>query len=124
MSFEKPVLVQSLPAAADLSTAGQYRAVKGDGAGAMVLAGAGELALGVCQNNPSLNQTGTYMSEGVSKMVAGGSFAEGDVLAADASGNAVVAGSGDFPIGTALQASGGAGEIRAVKLDITLTPRA
>ena len=124
MSFEKPLLVQSLESAVDLTNVGQYRAVKDDGTGKMVLAGAGELVIGVCQNNPGTGQTGTYMSEGVSKMVCAGSIAIGAKVASDASGNATVAGSGDHPIGIALEASGGSGEIIAVKLDITLTPLA
>jgi len=114
----------SKKAAVDLSTAGQNRFVKDNGSGESVLCGLGDLAEGVCLNDPELGQTATIQSSHHVKITTGGSIAVDAVVASDASGNAKVAGSGDYPLGVAKTASGGAGEVITIDLQLTLTPLA
>ena len=75
----------TLAAAADLS-AKQFYAVKVDSNGKAALAGAGEAAIGILQNNPA-----SIMVSGTTKAVAGGSITAGDVVAANADGKIVSA---------------------------------
>jgi hypothetical protein len=80
----------SLVAAAAL-TAKQFYAVKIDSNGKAALAGAGEAAIGIVQNNPGAGQPASVMVSGSSKAVAGGSITAGDVVAANADGKLVAA---------------------------------
>jgi hypothetical protein len=80
----------SLVAAADLS-ASQYFAVKVDSNGKAALAGAGEQAIGVVQNDPTAAQTATVRIGGVTKMKAGATIAAGARVAVDAAGKAKTA---------------------------------
>ncbi len=77
-------------AGADLRTK-QYYAVKQNSDGEVVLAGAGEKALGILQNAPNENQAATVAVAGISKWVAGGVVAPDAEVAADASGKAKTA---------------------------------
>lgn len=90
MSVANPMASVTRLAGADLSTK-QFYAVKVDSAGKVVLAGAGEMALGILQNNPASNVAGTIAMAGSSKAVAGGSITAGDPVAADANGKLVAA---------------------------------
>lgn len=77
-------------AGADLS-AHQFKAVKLDSNGNVVLCGNGELGLGVLQNNPGNGQTATVRISGVSKMVASGVIGAGVAIGSDANGKAKAA---------------------------------
>lgn len=90
MSFQCVGTDVSLLAAADLS-AKQFYAVKVDSNGKAAVAGAGEHAVGVVQNDPTSGQAATVRIGGVTKAKAGGSITAGDRVAADASGTFVAA---------------------------------
>lgn len=100
-------------AGADLSTTGQYLFVKLDGSSAIVLAAtAGESALGVLQNAPTSGAAAIVRRRGRSLVVAGGTIADGSLLATTvttARAKAAVAGTvsgsnvvGSFVMGMAL----------------------
>jgi hypothetical protein len=70
------------PAGADLSTTGQFLFVKLNGSSQVVLAStAGEAALGVLQNAPTNGAIARVRVQGVSKIIAGGTLADGDLVA-------------------------------------------
>lgn len=77
-------------AGADLSTH-QFKAVKLDTNGNVVLSGVGELAIGILQNKPANGQPATVRISGVSKMIAGGAIGAGVAVASDANGKAKAA---------------------------------
>jgi hypothetical protein len=95
--------VPGLRAAADLS-AKQFHAMKITGNHTVNTAGAGELSIGVLQNDPKLvGEAATVAFDGVTKAKAGGAIATAGLeLAADAAGALVPAASGDYVIGVAL----------------------
>lgn len=73
------------PAGADLSSTGQFLFVKLNGSSQIVLADtAGEAALGVLQNAPASGAIARVRVQGISKVIAGGSLADGAVLATTA----------------------------------------
>lgn len=73
------------PAGADLSTTGQNLFVKLNGSSAIVLAdSAGEMALGVLQNAPASGAIARVRVQGVSKIIAGGTIADGSLVATTA----------------------------------------
>ena len=80
-------------AGADLS-ASQYLAVKLNSSGQVVVAGAGEAAIGILQNKPGAGQAATVRVGGASKAKAGGTIAAGADVAANSSGAIVVATAG------------------------------
>jgi hypothetical protein len=90
MSFENVVHHSfSRVAGADLSTK-QYYAVKLNSSAAAVLAGAGEFAVGILQNNPGNGQAASIATVGaISKAIAGGSITAGATVAVDSSGKLV-----------------------------------
>lgn len=70
------------PAGADLSTTGQFLFVKLNGSSAIVLADtAGEAALGVLQNAPASGAIARVRVQGISKIIAGGTLADGAIVA-------------------------------------------
>lgn len=77
-------------AGADLSSS-QYRFVKLNAAGAVVLSGAGEAAIGVLQNKPGNGQAATVRVGGLSKVIAGAAIALPNRIASDANGKAKAA---------------------------------
>lgn len=111
-----------IEAEVDLSSS-QYLAVKPQAASAvsgtegasLVLAGAGDPAIGILQNNPLAGEAGSVMIHGVSKAQLGGTVSVGSLLAVDGSGKLVVAASGNYIIGEALMA-GVSGDIISVLL--------
>lgn len=106
-----------LTAAADLS-AKQFYAVKVTAANAVNLAGLGESAVGILQGKPISGEAAELAISGdVSKMVAGGAVAAGDKVAVTALGKAKVAASGEYVIGTALNAAGADLELFSVLLE-------
>ena len=119
MAYEVPLEVLTLAAGADLS-ANQYYAVKVNASGQIVLAGAGENAIGILQDKPTSGQVGTVMALGISKAIYGASVTAGQNLAADASGKLVPASGEAAVIGVALE-SGSANEIHSVLLVTRVT---
>ena len=76
----------SLVAAASL-VAAQYRCVKLNTSGQMVLAGASDLAqIGVLQEKPDTGQVGNVQVDGITKAKAGAAIVAGDRLTTDAAG--------------------------------------
>jgi len=116
MAFENPVLVLSLPAAADLSSS-QHFIVK-TSSGTAALAGAGDVAMGVLQNDPVSGEAASIMVAGVSRLVAGAVIAEGAQVAADANGKGRTATTGDIVLGIALEAAGADGDIIPLLLNV------
>jgi hypothetical protein len=132
VATEQPGFSITREAAADLS-AKQYTFVKVDSSGKAAAAGtAGEVVVGVLQNKPSASgQAATVVVTGVSKVYAGGSIDEGDLIktANDGQALAAVKGTtntgdaggasdplvGSYVVGIALSA-GGDGELVSVLL--------
>jgi hypothetical protein len=84
-----PLDLEAAVASADLS-AKQFCLVKLNGAGELVLAGAGDIGF-VLQDKPVKDQIGTYAVAGRVKAVAGGNIEAGQLLSSDASGHIVKA---------------------------------
>lgn len=82
----------SLPydAASDLSD-DQYKIVTINSSGNAALAGAGDYAVGVLQNDPKSGESAEVAVLGKSKVEAGGSISQGDQIAANSNGKAVTA---------------------------------
>lgn len=110
MAFEIPGFMIGVEvAASDLSTH-QFKAVKFTATG-WDLAGAGEQAVGFLQNKPASGAVAEVMEDGVSKAVAGASFAKGAKLMVNASAKLVTATSTNHIVAQALAAAGAADEI-------------
>jgi len=99
---EKAQWDESFPAGADL-TGDQYKIVKLNASGQVVLSGAGELAIGVLQNKPGSGEAAQVRIFGLTRMLTKGSNAEpGDNIFSDATGFGVTTGSaGQMAIGQA-----------------------
>jgi hypothetical protein len=94
-AFEKGVLDLSFEAASDLS-AKQYYIVNINGSDKIAVAStAGQRALGILQDDPVSGQTGRVRVMGVSKVKAGGTFSQGDLVTTTAAGKAVKADDND-----------------------------
>lgn len=116
MAFEASVHKSpGLKAGADL-TADQFKLIDLDANGDGVLAGNGATVLGVLQNKPDSGQAAEVMELGTSKVLTGATFNEGDLLASDAAGKAVVATTGEITFGMAREASGAADTLITVAL--------
>ena len=88
-------------------------AVKYDADGDIVLAGAGEMALGVTLPMADALEDGdavTVLVTDIGLWTAGGAIARGDALASDANGKAVKATAGAFILGVALSEASKAGK--------------
>jgi hypothetical protein len=114
MAHEIPVEMLTFTAGADLS-ANQYYAVKVDSSGNVVLAGAGENAIGIIQNKPTSGQAASVMVLGESKAVYGASVTAGGNLSVNANGKLIPTSGNAAVIGVALE-SGSADETRSVLL--------
>jgi len=113
MAWEVPLFMPGgLRADADLS-ANQFHAVVMDTTdNDVVLAGAGVRCLGILQNKPANGEEAAVMFAGFSKVVVGsgtGGLTAGDRWTPDASGEAVVAGTGDIACGTVIEGAGEGG---------------
>ena len=88
MAGENGILCKSFVAGADLS-AKQYKFVELSDAETVVLAGDGEGAIGILQNNPALGEMANVMIIGISNLVvgAGGIDTIMSKVACDASGD-------------------------------------
>jgi hypothetical protein len=121
MAYDNPVLVKSFDAGADLS-ASQFKVLKFDGSGNVVLCGLGENACGVLQNKPASGGAADAMLLGVSRALSGAAFAAGAKLACDASGRLIGAASGQHVVAIAQSAASGANEIVPVLLALGGAP--
>jgi hypothetical protein len=104
MATESNVQSITLPAAADYSSASQFRFVNVNSSGQAVrVSSAGGDAIGVLQNKPdAAGKAATVATSGIVKVVAGGTIAAGAKVQSDASGDALTAASGDAVLGVAL----------------------
>lgn len=103
--------IVALKSAADLSAAeAQYRAVKLDANGDVIAASAqGERVLGILYNKPAVgHEADVRIGQCLCK--AGAAVNEGDPLTVQADGDLEPAATGDFVVGVAITAAGGAGE--------------
>jgi hypothetical protein len=111
MATEQPGLKISLDAAADLS-AKQFYGLKVDANGRAAVAGAGELCIGILQNDPdALGRAASITTLGPSKGVAGAAVAAGAEVATDANGKLITAVAADRVVGTCLEAALADGDI-------------
>lgn len=89
----------------------QYVFVKLDASGQLVVCGSSQYAIGVCQDKPGAGDPGAVCYPGdITKVLCGGTFAAGQDVASDSSGNAVAAVTAGAVLGMALTA-GAAGSI-------------
>ena len=101
----------TLLAAADFS-AKQFYAVKVDNTGKAALAGAGDWAIGILQNNPTSGEAATVRISGKSKFSADAAVAAGAKVTPSADGQVVTAViATDNTLGVCLEATAAAGEI-------------
>lgn len=104
MSGESALINITKPAAADLSSTGQYRFGKINSSGKIALAGDGGKATGIIQNDPAADEACSIAIYGKSFLKLGGTVDEGDDIASDAAGEGVVASSGDQILAEACEA--------------------
>lgn len=98
-------IMQSVPAGSDLSTK-QYFLVTINSSGELALTGDGAYASGVLQDKPAAQgRAGAIVTQGETRVSAGGAFNAGELLASDANGQAVNAATNDAVIGQALEAA-------------------
>ncbi len=103
-------------AGVDFSQA-QHRFIDIDAAGKAVLAGAGGRVVAALENNPALDVPASLMTSGsVAKVQASAAVALGADVASDADGKAITAVSGDFVVGTCVEAAGAPNELCSVEL--------
>lgn len=105
----------TLTANADLSSS-QYCFMKVNSSGKILVPAAGGDAVGVLQDKPAAaDRAGCVMvGTGVTRVLAGGSASVGGLVASDSSGRAVAAVSGDFILGTFLEAPTGSGQVVSI----------
>ena len=117
--------IPGLKTEVDLSAA-QFRFVAYSGGMLVVRAGAGGTdALGVLQDNPdgdAVEQAADVMSEGVSKVVAGGTIADGAFVTSDAEGRAVTAVGGNLVLGRVIEGVTNAGELATIAINCVTQP--
>lgn len=115
MSIYKDVgLSYARNAGADLSTSLNLLAHV-DTDGDLVLAGAGEHAIGTIIEGAVADKPATVQFGGIAKLVCGGTVTAGERVASDGAGKGVTATTGDFEVGTALE-TGAAEEVIPVAL--------
>lgn len=91
----------------------------------LVLPSAGGRVTGVCKTEDAADgQETTVQVRGIAKCTASAALSANVVVAVDAAGKLAAAGSGDYPVGTTVEASGADGDIIAVDLNISLVPLA
>jgi len=116
MAFDSPDLpYASFKAAADLSAA-QYKFVKLDGNGDVVVCSAAtDRPVGVLQNAPTSGQMATVQYAGITKVQADAALNEGDLVGTSADGQADAKTPGgdttEYVVGQMLTAPGAAGRI-------------
>jgi hypothetical protein len=90
MATDNGVTCMPFIAGADLSTH-QFKAVKLDASGNVILAAIGDPAIGILQNDPTLGQEASVAINGGPKAMAGAVFAPQVKLMVDANGKLVTA---------------------------------
>lgn len=115
MAWDNSKQTITLKSHADYS-AKQYRFVKINSAGSAELSGADEDAVGVLQNTPAAGEAAVVAIGGVSKLYIGttGSLVAGSQVAAMANGEGILANSGAFNLGYALEDSTADGDIISI----------
>lgn len=114
MSKYNNMSLVSLEAGQDLSTK-QFFFVAVAADGQIDPAGAGLIAEGVLQDNPSAaGRAAVVAIGGIVKVSAGAATTRGGPVASDANGQAVDAASGDVIMGTFLEAAGALGDIVSI----------
>lgn len=116
MANQEQVQSISLPAAADYSTTGIYRFMDIAGASVATKASvAGQMCIGVLQNNPEAGQAAEVAFSGKVKVIAGATVAVGASVQADANAAGITAASGDHVQGICI-VGGDVGELLEVLL--------
>jgi hypothetical protein len=115
MAIEMSQFAVTRQAGADLSAKQFYFVEQASTGKVTVCNSLGEKALGVVQNNPGLNQAANVATNGVCKVIAGGTLVPGDLVNVSAAGKAVAASSTYFIMGEVL-VGGGDGEIVTILL--------
>lgn len=113
-----PVILSPAPqAAADLRTH-QYKWVKYDGNGKVVLcSSAGEIPLGILMNAPNTNEIAAVAIGGIAKLIMSAACSRLAKLSSTAAGLGLTATTGHNVAATALEAAGGANQIISVSVD-------
>ena len=117
MAYEQVVegLQIAQNAGADLSSKVGFLA-KVDTDEDIILAGSGQAVLGVIREADVQDRPVTVQCGGFGKVSAGAAFNAGVLLMSDTNGQAVLATSGSYAFGMAMQAAGGLGEMVSVRL--------
>jgi len=127
MAYEIPDLLVTFVAGADESS-NQFCFMKLDSSGNVVItSGVTDKPIGVLQNAPTSGGGASVMLEGISKVIAGGDLAPGDLVGTDGSGHAVKYSPGTdttkYIVGTAL-ATAASGDITSIAIDCKAPHRA
>lgn len=120
MAYEVPGFSFTLPAGADFTASKQFRFVDVNNAGKAVAPTAGGGVVGVRQITPRLNEACTIVHSGISFVEAGGVITAGDLIATNATGQAVEAATGNVVLGRALESATGTG----IQIAVLLIPSA
>lgn len=116
MAYEQPGFSFTLPAGADFSGGAQFRFADVNSSGLAVNPAAGGSAVGVRQTRPKSGEATTIVADGISIVEAGGAVTTGDLVATNASGQAVTAVAGNVILGRALETASASGIQIAVLL--------
>lgn len=125
MATDQNLVTMTFEAGADLSAKQYFFVTQAAGDGQIDPTGDGLLAAGVLQNKPdAAGKAATVACGGISKVSAGAAFSRGDILSADANGEANTIASGDYPLARALEAALAAHDIVSVQLMLTASVKA
>jgi hypothetical protein len=118
MAFEVPGLTKTFKAGADLSAV-QYKFVKFDGSGDIVVAAAiTDVCIGVLQNKPDASgENAIVMMDGITKMQAGGSISRETIIGTATDGQAQAVASTNKSYGVALDGVSSAAELFSMAFD-------
>lgn len=116
MAYAQDGALRAYPADTDLSTTGQYCAVKRTATGIALCGANSTTFLGVLIDDPKAGEPGTAKVRDVAKAKAGAAFAIDVKLTTDASGRFVTATSGQNVWAKALEAAGAADELVSVEV--------
>lgn len=112
MAYEVPVLDFTFNNPSNLSSNQYYFVTKTTTNNEVDLSSAGDLALGILQNDPIANEGAGVRLLGISKVVAGGSITAGDYIAVGTGGTAITRTTENI-VGFALE-SGASGEVISI----------
>lgn len=117
MAYEEALKCITVEAGGDLSSS-QYLLMTINSSGQLAATGDGAKTDGVLQDKPAAaGRAASLGIEGVTKVRAGAAFTAGDDLAADSTGRAVTATTGDVIAGRALEDASGANVVVSMLLD-------